>query len=247
MNATQTAVQTAKRTLAGVLRHGQDSSAARHELTEAERKAEAEQAHQDAARADIERARRETVRQQADEEIAKLASSIRSECGELLPGFPVDVRIDRVKLEALLSALADRRENEERRTMYLEELAGLESRIAAIDSELSTLRAKAEPSDADLGRVHLLNLDKTDLERLMTEARDQLSGWTLPNVADLDRALNQAARDARFGARHQIMRELESRLCRLAIEAREAYGLSNTTYRWKLPLLIRQNAQAGII
>jgi hypothetical protein len=246
MNAV-TPIETARRGLENLLRRGADTSKARQALSEVERKELAEQARQDTAQAEVERAKREAIRQQADEEIAKLASSIRSECGELLPGFPVDVRIDRVKLEALLSALADRRENEERRTMYLEELAGLESRIAAIDSELSTLRAKAEPSDADLGRVHLLNLDKTDLERLMTEARDQLSGWTLPNVADLDRAWNQAARDARFGARHQIMRELESRLCRLAIEAREAYGLSNTTYRWKLPLLIRQNAQAGII
>jgi len=247
MSATVSAIDAARRGLDSVLRRGQDSSQARVALTEAERKTEAEQARQDAAKAEVERAKHEAIRQQADEEIAKLEASIRHECETLLPGFPVDVRVDRAKLEALLSALADRRSQEEAKALFAEESASLQNRLDGIQTQIDAIRQIPEPSDADLGRLHILSLDAADISGMLAATQQQFAEVELPNTADALKQWNSAAKDARYQARYQVMLELESRLLKLAAEAREAYGLSSTAYRWKLPLVVRQAATQGII
>jgi len=247
MSATVSAIDAAKRGLDSVLRRGQDSSKARQELTEAERKAEADQAAQARALEQVAIEKRQAIEQLAEGELTTLRQSIAAECEALLPGFAVDISIDGSKLISLLSVLADRRSQEEAKALFAEESASLQNRLDGIQTQIDAIRQSPERSDADLGRLHILSLDAADLSGMLAATQQQFAEVQLPDTSIALKAWNSAAKDARYQARYQVMLELESRLLRLAEEAHSAYGLSSTAYRWKLPLIVRQAAQQGII
>lgn len=240
-------IESARRLVESTLRRGQDTGQARRELTEAETKAEQQIAAQARALEQVDAEKRQAIERQAEGELEALRQSIADECADLLPGFHVDISIDGSKLIALLSVLADRREMEERKALFAEESAALQTRLDGVQTQIDAIRQSPEQTDASLGRLHLLTMDASDLSGMLAAAQQQLAEVELPNTADALKAWNVAARDSRFAARHQVMLELESRLLKLAVEARQNYGNTDTRYRWKLPLLVRQNAQAGII
>jgi len=247
MSATVSAIDAAKRGLDSVLRRGQDSSKARQELTEAERKAEADQAAQARALEQVAIEKRQAIEQLAEGELTTLRQSIAAECEALLPGFAVDISIDGSKLISLLSVLADRRSQEEAKALFAEESASLQNRLDGIQTQIDAIRQSPERSDADFGRLHVLTLDAADLSGMLASTQTQFAEVQLPDTSIALKQWNSAAKDARYQARYQVMLEFESRLLRLAEEARSAYGLSSTAYRWKLPLIVRQAAQQGII
>lgn len=249
MNALATdAVASARDMLHGAIRAGRDTFTARKELTAAETAAAKEKAMSDKILAQAQAARRDAIARSVEAECMELRSAILAECAAALPGFQVEVVIESHRLTALLEARARREEVETARAELDHDLENLRVRLGEVESQIAAIHASDDRSDAAMGRVHMLGLDRSDIAALIEAAQSQLETLTIPAIADAERAWRDAQLAARYRARHQVMVEMEKRLLTLATEARDAFGPGfGTEHRYKPCQLMRQSCVNSII
>lgn len=248
MSATAEAVQSARQMLHSAIRAGKDTLTPRRELTEAEQAQAREKAMSDKILAQAEKARRDAIARSVEAECMELRSAILAECAAVLPGFQVDVVIESHRLTALLEARARRDEVEAARAELQHDLENLRVRLGEVESQIAAIHASDDRSDAAMGRVHMLGLDRADIAALIEAAQSQCETLELPDVSQLERQWRDAQLAARYRARHQVMVEMEKRLLTLATEAREAFGPGfGTEHRYKPCQLMRQSCVNSII
>ena len=242
------AVASARDMLHSAIRAGADTLKPRRELTEAEAAQAREKAISDKILAQAEKARRDAIARSVEAECMELRSAILAECAAVLPGFQVDVVIEQHRLTALLEARSRRDEVETARAELQHDLENLNTRLADVESQIASLHAKPDRSEADNGQAHFLLLDQADIRALIEAAQAQLETLELPALGDLERGWRDARLQARFRARAAVMLELESRLLNLAVEARDTLGPGQLPdLRYRPCTAMRMAAQATII
>jgi hypothetical protein len=242
------AIEAARDMLHQALRLGEPTNGVRKEVAAAEAAEARSRAASERVLAQAEASRAKAIRQAVDGECAQLRQAIMAECAAVLPGFDVAVTIETHRLVMLLEAKARRDEAESARAELANDLETLRARLADVESQISAIHASDDRSDTALGRVHLLGLDKADIQALIEAASAQLEAIALPGLADEERAWQQAQLAARYGARHQIILELESRLLKMAGEARDAVGPGAwVEYRFQPSPLLRQVCANSIL
>lgn len=248
MSATAEAVTGARNLLHSAIRAGRDTLAQRKALTEAEAAEAREKAANDRLLAQMEKARADAIGKSVAAECSKLRDDILAECAAVLPGYQVDVVIESHRLTQLLEASARRAEVEGARAELDHDLENLRVRLGEVESQIAAIHASDDRSDAAMGRVHMLGLDRADIAALIEAAQSQLETLTIPAIADAERAWRDAKLAARYRARHQIIVEMEKRLLTLATEARDAFGPGfGTEHRYKPCQLMRQSCVNSII
>lgn len=248
MSATAEAVTGARNLLHSAIRAGRDTLAPRKALTEAEQAQAREKAANDRILAQAEKARADAVRKDVGAECSRLKAEIEAECAAVLPGFQVDVVIEQHRLTALLEARARREEVETARAELDHDLENLRVRLGEVESQIASLHAKPDRSEADNGSAHFLLLDQADIKALIEAATAQLESLEPPALGDLERQWRDARLQARFRARAAVMLELESRLLNLAVEARDTLGPGQLPdLRYRPCALMRQAAQQTIV
>ncbi|MFM2006163.1 MAG: hypothetical protein RLZZ09_1818 [Pseudomonadota bacterium] len=242
------AVSNARTMLNAAIRAGKDTLAPRKELTEAQQAAEREKAANDRLLAQMEKARADAIAKSVNAECSKLTADILAECQAVLPGYEVDISIESHRLVMLLEARARHDEIQAARDELAHDIETLQCRLADVESQIAAIHASGDRGDAAMGRVHVLGLDRSDIQALIEAASSQLEELTLPAMADLERGWRDAQLAARFKARHQVMVEMEKRLLVLATEARDVLGPGNwPDLRYRPSAIMRQAAQATII
>jgi hypothetical protein len=242
------AVNSARTALNAAIRAGADTLRPRKELSAAEQAAEKEKAMSDKILAQAEAARRSAIEKEVTAEVAALTAAIEAECQAVLPGYEVAVNIESHRLTMLLEARGRRDEVETARAELAHDIENLNVRLAEVQTQIDALHAKPDRSEADNGSAHFLLLDKADIEALIQAATAQLETLELPALGDLERAWQDARRQAKFAALHQVMVEMEKRLLTAAVAARDAYGPgAGTEYRYKPCQLMRQSCVNSIV
>ena len=242
------AVSTARTMLNSALRRGEDTLKPRRELTEAEQAQAREKAASDRLLAQMEKARADAIGKSVSAEVAQLRAEIETECQAVLPGFQVDVTVESHRLTMLLEARSRRDEVETARAQLEHDLENLRVRLGEVESQIASLHAKPDRSEADNGSAHFLLLDQADIKALIEAATAQLESLEPPALGDLERQWRDARLQARFRARAAVMLELESRLLNLAVEARDTLGPGQLPdLRYRPCALMRQAAQQTIV
>ena len=242
------AVASARDMLHSAIRAGADTLKPRRELTEAEAAQAREKAISDKILAQAEKARRDAIARSVEAECMELRSAILAECAAALPGYAVDVVIESHRLTQLLEARSRADEIQAARAELQHDLENLNTRLADVESQIASLHAKPDRSEADNGQAHFLLLDQADIKALIEAATAQLESLELPALGDLERQWRDAQLQARFRARAGLMLELEARLLRMAQEARDTLGPGQyPDLRFRPSALMRQAAQATII
>jgi hypothetical protein len=248
MNAVAQSVSDAINHVHAALKSGLDTKEARKALTEAEKAAQRERETNDRLLAQMEKARADAIAKSVNAECAKLTADILAECQAVLPGYEVDISIESHRLVMLLEARARHDEIQAARDELAHDIETLQCRLADVESQIAAIHASGDRGDAAMGRVHVLGLDRSDIQALIEAASSQLEELTLPAMADLERGWRDAQLAARFKARHQVMVEMEKRLLVLATEARDVLGPGNwPDLRYRPSAIMRQAAQATII
>ena len=242
------AVSTAKTALFAALRRGEDTLKPRKELSQAEQAAERERAANASLMRQMQKSRADAIRKDVDAECSRLKAEIEAECAAVLPGFEVQVAVESHRLVMLLEARARRDEVETARAELEHDFENLRVRLGEVESQIAAIHASDDRSDAAMGRVHMLGLDRSDIQALVEAAGAQLEELTLPALGDLERGWQAAKTEARFRALHQIMSQLEARLLQCAALARDTLGPGQyPDLRYRPCALMRQAAQQTIV
>ncbi len=242
------AVASARAMLNNAIRACRDTFTARKELTAAEQAAARERAANDNLLGQMQKARADAISRQVRGETKELTDAIKAECQSVLPGFAPDVTVESHRLTLLLEAKSRLADIQAARNELQHDLENLRTRLGEVETQIAAIHAGDDRSDAAMGRVHMLGLDRSDIAALIEAAAAQMEALELPALGDLERGWLAAKTEARFRARAAVMGELERRLLDLATEARAILGPGqHPELRYRPNAVMRQAAQQAIV
>lgn len=241
------AVSTARNLLDAALRRGDGTVAARQSLTAAEQAEARDRAAHDRVLSQMEQARADAIAKQVRVGAKELADAILAECDSILPGFEPTVTIESHHLTLLLEGRSRLADVQAAKDELDADLDTLRARLADVDGQLAALQAKPDRTEADNGQAHFLLLDKADIRALIEAAGAQRDALVFPDVSGLERQWTKAKADARHGALHQTMLELETRLLATAQTVSADIGLAEVRYRYVPSPVMRQAVARSIV